>query len=266
MALLQIDFYSRSLIRTVTMQVVLPTDKYTPSGGPVYPIKPLRTLYLLHGFMGNHTDWISRTRVQKWAEENNLAVVMPSGENSFYVDKKAAHTEYGEFIGSELIDFTRRTFPLSHKREDTFIAGLSMGGYGAVRNGLKYHKTFSRIGSFSAAFLLNQLKQIDDPSMIKNPLFSRTYVEALFGDLDQIPGSDMDYKSLIQNLKEQNAQIPKMFICCGTEDDLLPDNRDYVSFLKDQEIDFDYEESPGEHDWDFWDTYIKKFIDWLPNN
>ena len=154
MALIQVNFVSKSLMRTVPIQVILPVDKFSLSDKPLREEKPFKTLYLLHGIFGNYTDWVTNTRIQKWAEKKNLAVVMPSGDNAFYVDDPAGGNLYGQFIGQELVDITRRMFPLSRKREDTFIGGLSMGGFGAMRNGLKYHETFGCVISFSGVLEL----------------------------------------------------------------------------------------------------------------
>ena len=147
MALIQCNFFSKALMRTVPIQVVLPTDKFVGPQG-IQPEGPFKTLYLLHGIMGNYTDWVSGTRVQSWAQDRNLAVVMPSGDNSFYVDNPKSSANYGTFIGKELVDFTRRTFPLSRKREDTFIGGLSMGGFGSIVNGLQNPETFGAVCAF----------------------------------------------------------------------------------------------------------------------
>ena len=108
----------------------------------VNQVKEYKTLYLLHGLLGNYTDWVTRTRIQEWAEAKNLVVVMPSGDNSFYVDQEVKNNDFGIFIGTELIEVTRKMFHLSNRRDDTFIAGLSMGGFGALRNGLKYYSKF----------------------------------------------------------------------------------------------------------------------------
>ena len=147
MALIQVNYVSAALQRTVPVQVILPVDKLTPDG-KLPARKKFKTLYLLHGFLGNYTDWVSGTRIQRWAEERDLCVVMPSGDNAFYVDRPETGNCYGQFIGEELVEMTRRMFPLSRKREDTFIGGLSMGGFGAMMNGLKYHKTFGAVISF----------------------------------------------------------------------------------------------------------------------
>ena len=110
MALIQINYVSNALQRTVPLQVILPVDKLTPDG-KLPAEKKFKTLYLLHGFLGNYTDWITGTRIQRWAEERDLAVVMPSGDNSFYVDRPGTLNNYGKFIGEELVEITRRMFP-----------------------------------------------------------------------------------------------------------------------------------------------------------
>ena len=141
MAIIEVNFISKCLMRVVTFNAIIPVDKFGPQAENAEQ-KPLKTLYLLHGIFGNYTDWVNGTRIQAWAEANDLAVIMPSGENRFYLDDEKSGELYGEFIGKELVEFTRKLFPLSDKREDTFIAGLSMGGYGAIRNGLKYAENF----------------------------------------------------------------------------------------------------------------------------
>ncbi|MBQ4089174.1 MAG: acetylesterase, partial [Clostridia bacterium] len=145
MALIQMDFRSETLKRAVTVNVILPMEKFKA---------PYPTLYLLHGLTDNCNGWLSYTRIRLWAEESGLAVVMPSGENSFYMDilvKDGCLGDFGEYVGSELIQVTREAFPLSYKREDTFIAGLSMGGFGACRNALKYCETFGKAAILSGA-------------------------------------------------------------------------------------------------------------------
>ena len=141
MALIQVNYLSRSLMRTVPLHVILPVDKISFETMDYANRKDqkFKTLYLLHGIFGNYTDWVSGTRIQRWAEEKNLAVVMPSGDNAFYINTNMPTFDYEQFIAKELVDVTRRMFPLSDKREDTFIAGLSMGGYGALINGMKYN-------------------------------------------------------------------------------------------------------------------------------
>ena len=262
MAFIQMNLLSKSLMRTVPVNVILPVDKMVFPGMPAREYKPYKTLYLLHGVFGNYTDWVCGTRIQRYAEENDLVVIMPSGDNAFYVDQPAGNNFYGEFIGRELVELTRKMFPLSHKREDTFIGGLSMGGYGALRNGLKYSDTFGSVVSLSGALHLESIaaRTEDTPFFLE----SKSYAEACFGDLSELLESDKNPRWLVKQLKEAGRELPEIYMACGDQDSLLPVNRDMAEFLKVQGINVTFEVGPGNHEWDFWDTYIKKAIEWLP--
>ena len=239
MAIIEVNFISKCLMRVVTFNAIIPVDKFGPQAENAEQ-KPLKTLYLLHGIFGNYTDWVNGTRIQAWAEANDLAVIMPSGENRFYLDDEKSGELYGEFIGKELVEFTRKLFPLSDKREDTFIIGLS------------------------AALVHDTWKDADNSAPIFT--FRRSYYEAVFGEYDKVKGSDKDPKALLLKLKEEGRPVPKMYLCCGTEDGLVTANRDFRDFLNENGVDLTYVEGPGKHDWVFWDTYIKKVLDWLPLN
>ena len=262
MALLQVNFMSRTLMRTVPVHVILPADKLTLPGMPEREERPFSTLYLLHGIFGNYMDWVSGTCIQRWAEERDLAVVMPSGDNGFYVDRRAEQNLYGEFIGRELVEMTRRMFPLSRRREDTFIAGLSMGGYGALRNGLYYRDTFGCIAGLSAALVTEGIeKRTDD-----NPSFltRRDYAESIFGDLAKVKGSDLDPFWLVRQAAQEQENRPRLYLTCGTCDSLLGVNRRFRDCAREAGLEVTYEEAPGGHDWDFWNSGIRRVLDWLP--
>ena len=260
MALLQVNFMSGCLMRTTTMNVILPADKMDFSGRPLYPDKPFPTLYLLHGMLGNYTDWVSGTLIQRWAEEKGLAVVMPCGDNKHYVDMPAVGDFYGEFIGRELVELTRRMFPLSHRREDTFIGGLSMGGYGALRNGLKYYETFSGIAALSTSPIIDSLPSADNGAGFLSQ--RRSYLEAVLGDLDKAQQGDRNPHVLLRQIPKE--QLPRIYLACGTEDSLLPTTRKLRDTITEVGADLTYEEAPGAHEWDFWNSQIKKVVDWLP--
>ena len=262
MALIQVNYVSSALHRTVPLQVILPVDKLTPDG-KLPPEKKFKTIYLLHGFLGNYTDWVSGTRIQRWAEERDLAVVMPSGDNAFYVDRPETLNNYGAFIGEELVEVTRRMFPLSRKREDTFIGGLSMGGFGAMRNGLKYHDTFGAIISFSG--VLRPFESLENLPAD----YDTSFEVGTFGNLSQAATSDKNPTWLVHSLVGKKLaapelELPKIYIACGTEDHLITHSRKFRDLLVKNGFSVTYEEGPGDHNWDFWDTYIKKAIDWLP--
>ncbi|MBR7178205.1 MAG: acetylesterase [Oscillospiraceae bacterium] len=250
MALIQFTYVSSALLRSVPVQVILPVDKLDPEGNYL-PLKKYKTLYLLHGILGSHVDWVSGTRIQRWAEERDLAVVMPSGENSFYIDRPGFHTDYGRFIGEELVQITRRMFPLSEKREDTFIGGLSMGGFGAMRNGLKYRETFSRIISLSPALHLFE----------GGPDLFAGFLGKGLEQWEEIVNSDLNPRWLLGKLGEEK---PGVYLACGDKDDLLPGSRLYRRLLTEAGVELHYVEDAGGHEWDYWDRHIRLALDWLP--
>lgn len=264
MALIKIDLFSKCLMRTVPVTAIIPVDNVRHENETVRPAdKPYKTLFLLHGLIGNNTDWVCGSDVFLMAQEQNLAVIMPSGENRFYVDNAATGEAYGRFIGEELVEQMRRLFPLSKKREDTFICGLSMGGYGAVRNGLKYADTFGYAAGLSSAFIRDRMMESTN-EVTGDYTQTRKYYESIFGNLQEFDGSDMDCEALYLNRKEAGLSLPKLYLAIGTEDFLLEPNRKYRDFLVGQNADLTYEEGPGIHDFKFWNAYLKHVFEWLP--
>lgn len=248
MSILRANIFSEQLSRNVNISVILPVENGVPSSG-------FKTLYLLNGYMGDDLDWITETRIKRLAMDANLAVVMPAGENGFYVNDIDGRRNYSKYIGEELVAITRAMFPLSDKLEDTYIAGLSMGGYGALNNGLKYNHVFSKIGAFSLALV----NEIYDPesSNVSDP----RYIKSIFGvEIDEIVNTDMDPRYILNYLK---GNVPKMYIACGSEDFVYECNELMHEFLNEQRINHRYVITPGEHDWDFWAVQIEQFIKWL---
>ena len=254
MVLFRGDIKCKSLQRRTSISVILPADNihFLQDTEEIVP-QPYRTLYLLHGLYGSDDIFLANTSIQKFAEDHGIAIVIPCGENSFYVDNEKAHAYYGEYVGQELLDITRNIFPLSDKREDTYIAGFSMGGYGAIRNGLKYHENFSKIGMISPALITDDIVDFDDDS---NVLRSRDFYESIFGDLDKLEGSDMDPKYLIENCPD----IPDIYMACGIDDFLFRKSADFYMYLRENGVDATFVGDEGEHTWEFCDKYIKEFI------
>lgn len=245
----------------VTFTAVIPFEDYgenflNPNPHPFEVKEPLRTLYLLHGITGDESDWLYGTRIERYAKDNKIAVIMPDGNNNFYIDNCEAE-KWGEFIGRELVEITRALFPLSKKREDTFIGGLSMGGYGAIRNGLKYSNTFSQIIALSSALITYNVPNYSDDAKI--PWERRKSAERTFGDITKVIGSDIDPEQLYKDCKYK----VRIFMACGTKDFLIDLNRRYKTFLESQGAELTYYEEPGAHEWDFWDRNILKGIKWL---
>ncbi len=263
MAIIQVKFYSGCLRRTVPFIAVIPNDSpMLPGRKPEPYLENLKTLYLLHGVFGNETDFLANTRVQELSEKYSVAVIMPAGNNSFYIDDEFGIELYGQYIGKELVDYTRRLFPLSTRREDTFIGGLSMGGYGAMRNGLKYAKTFSKICAFSGAFIV--LDIIDTGGKPVIDAFSNyEFQRKTFGELTMLENSDKDPRKLYLDLKESGASVPQIFMTEGSGDFLLNVNHKLRDFFEEQNANFIYIEDEGEHDWDFWNKHLEEAFQWL---
>lgn len=260
MALLRAEFMSYSLKRMVPISVVLPCDTTNFRNlGPDPAQPPYKTLYLLHGIYGSDMDWVTNTNIHRLARERQIAVVMPSGENHFYTDSGTSAEKYGEFIGKELVEVTRRMFRLSSKREDTYIAGLSMGGYGAFMNGLIYHDVFSYVACLSMAILdksmdYNGVPPMDDPD----------YMCAVFGqgDMDKTLRTQ---RALTEKYVEERIPFPKLYLTVGHQDILYEANVKFHEFLQEKGIDHIFETSDGYHNFDFWSRAIRDILDWLPH-
>lgn len=257
MVLFRGDIKCKSLQRRTSISVILPADNmhFLSDSEEIIP-QPYKTLYLLHGLYGSDDIFLANTSIQKFAEDKGIAIVIPCGDNSFYLDNRQAHAYYGEYVGQELLDITRNIFPLSHRREDTFIAGFSMGGYGAIRNGLKYSHNFSKIGMISAALITDEIASYEDDS---NVLRSRAFYESCFGSLDEVKNSDKDPKYLIDSCDD----VPDIFMACGVDDFLYDKNVDFYEFLKSRNVNANFIQDSGEHTWEFCDKYVKKFIETL---
>ena len=258
----QCNFISYTLQRTVDITVVIPSATIPESMGrnmgseamgamPNMPkaathqiTEPYPVLYLLHGMGNNHTGWTAYTNVEMFAEERNIAVVMISGENKSYVNHESGDRFY-DFIQDELPEFICNFFPVSSKQEDTYIAGLSMGGFGAYVHALSRPDKYAAFGAFSAAVALN-------PASISG------------GTSGEIK-PEFDPKSLLIQLKEKGLTPPKAYISCGDQDFLYKDNQAFVQMFREYDYDCTWIDEPGfGHEWRFWHNTVEEFLDWLP--
>lgn len=259
MALFHCNFFSQILRVSVSMDVILP--EY--SGGQIgmdaqSERKKHPTLYLLHGLSDDHTIWQRRTSIERYVAPLGLAVVMPAVNRSFYTDM-AHGANYWTFISEELPKAAQAYFPLSDKREDNFVAGLSMGGYGALKLALRKPDLFAAGASLSGV--------VDVAARMEN-LFSfagnHREVDDIFGTVSGIAGSDNDLFYLAKKVAEQSGPKPKIYQCCGKEDFLYQDNLRFRDFFQTLNMDYVYEEEPGDHSWGYWDMKIQKVLAWLP--
>ena len=253
MALFEISFYSHTLGMSMQMNVILPQPKekeISPSDIPV--------LYLLHGRGDDHSAWMRYTSIERYANEYRLAVNMPCTHLGFYTDM-AAGNRYWTFISQELPEICHSFFPqLSKRREDTFAAGLSMGGYGALKLGLLKPERFCAVASLSGSV------DVHSRTLTFKNTRSEPYWTQIFGDVDQIKGSDNDLFAVASRLADSDQPKPKIFMWCGTEDFLYAYNIAMKNHLRKLSFDLAYEESPGDHQWRYWDQMIKDVLVWLP--
>ena len=224
MAFLTVNFISKSLMRTVPVNVILPADKLVFPGMPEPEDKPFKLMILLHGILGNYTDWVNGTRIQRWAEAKNLCVVMPSGDNAFYVDLPQSGNFYGKFIGEELPAMMRKMFHISDRREDCYIAGLSMGGFGTTYHALKYPQKFTYAYAMSPAVSGDM----------------KGYVDAQ-ADKSVFPAFTFEVGN--QDTTVNNAQTKEL-----------------ADYMAEKGLTVEYIARDGIHYWDFWQQCLPKAL------
>lgn len=210
------------------------------------------TLTLLHGLSDDHTAWTRYTSIERYAAAAGIAVVMPAVNRSFYADM-ASGPRYWTFISEELPLLARYYFPLSDRREENFVAGLSMGGYGAFKLALHYPERYAAAASLSGALdVVNRAEAFESDFNL------------IFGGKEKIAGSSNDLFHLAEKLTQSNQPQPQLLQICGTEDFLYEDNVRFRDFARSQSLNHTYEEGPGAHSWDYWDTNIQRVLQWLP--
>lgn len=247
MATFECTLYSNVLQMNAMVRVLMPDG--------IQPNELLKVLYLYHGYMGNHTDWTRFSSIERYTWGKRLAVVMPAVNNSYYTDM-AAGFKYFTFVADELPALLQAIFPFSTKREDNFVAGLSMGGYGAMKVALTRPDKFGAAASLSGALDANYVVSIQSEEIRKN------YFNAIFGD-KPVDGTPNDLFYLIRKNAEKNQPLPRLYFACGTEDFLYQSNLKFKKELENAKVPFTYVEGPGAHEWWFWDLYIQKVIEWL---
>jgi S-formylglutathione hydrolase FrmB len=257
MILNEVRFFSETLGLMSTMHVLLPQRTLADAQRKRMP--KYRTLYLLHGHSDDHTAWQRYTSIERYAETLNLAVVMPAVHLSFYNDM-AHGGKYWQFISEEVPTLVRDILPLSSRREDNYVAGLSMGGYGAFKMALTHPDRYAAAASLSGAVDLAEVvrEKKEDPE-------NKAWLEEMrtvFGDLSKLPGSRNDLFALARKAAKGSIK-PRLYQCCGTEDNLYPDNVRFRDAVRKLPLDLTYEEGPGEHNWAYWDKMIQNVLRWM---
>lgn len=238
--------------RPMPFGVVFPMGYKSPHKKDVrYPV-----IYLLHGLTGNSNNWIERTRLLEYATEYSIIFITPEGGDGWYTDSVSNDKEKWEsYILHELIPEVDKRFRTLPTRDKRAIAGLSMGGFGALKFGLKYPDKFVLVGSFSGALGAAQITEARVSGAIGKT------IDGIFGPADSETRKSNDIFAIIHSMTpEKTKTIPFIYLDCGTEDFLFANNREFVSLLVEKKVPHEYRQLPGKHDWKYWDKQVQEFL------
>lgn len=262
MALIHANFFSETLGMCVSCDVVLPQRATRQIGMAAaaaegkYP-----TLWLLHGMSDDQTIWQRRTSIERYAAPLGLAVAMPAVSLSCYANMKHGGRYY-DYVSKELPEIMRSMFPLSEKREDNFIAGLSMGGAGCMKIGLANPDKYAAIGCFSAG-AINRAAQLTPERAAR--------MEMTYGttDMDSLKGTVEDVFGSARKIVDEGLPCPRVFHSIGASDflqDSARETREFFTSIPGNPFDYHYEEHPGAHTWEYWDEHIQDFLKYIGLN
>lgn len=254
MALIHLSLYSDTLMMDSSVSIIFPQNcnRIAHDRRPLFK-GPYKVLYLLHGLKQDETSWTRMSSIERYVSQLPLVVVMPSVHRSFYTDQVRGFP-YFTYVADELPRLMGEFFNISSKREDTFVAGLSMGGYGAFKLALTRPEQYGYAASLSGALDLVGLRaQQEDNS-------NDAEMENTFGALDKVEGSEHDLFALARAIGDTK---PELFMSCGTEDFLYEGNKRFRDTFS-QVLPITYHEEGGAHTWPYWDRNIQRVLDWLP--
>jgi S-formylglutathione hydrolase FrmB len=244
---------SKLMGREIPYRVSVPAI-YKKAGSERFPV-----LYLLHGLTGDYANWFDRTNLAEYAAKHDFIIVTPDGANGWYTDSLAApKDQYESYIVKELVPEIDRSYRTVAAREGRIIAGLSMGGFGSLKFGLKYPEMFSLVGSFSGALFASSYRT---PEELPAGAI-RTSLVAIFGAPDSPTKKANDIFEMIRSASPERIKaMPYIYQSCGTEDFLIQNNRDFLAVMNEKKIPHEYREFPGVHNWVFWDDQVREFLD-----
>ena len=255
MGVLRYEFYSKLLGKQIRLCMVLPEQAHAGK-------LPDATLYLLHGGGGNAEDWLRYTSVERYADERQMAVIMPEVDGTcFYADMKYGYP-YFTYLTKEIPALVEALFPVNKERGRRFVAGLSMGGYGAWKWAFAAPQFFGAAANLSGiSFVTEVFKKggfaFADDENGNNPLVIRNW-----GSLDALAGSVSDSKTWVDQAVREKTDLPALYSGIGTEDFSFADSVRYLAYCRKQGLEIHSLEIPGKHEWKVWDTLISDFMDW----
>ena len=244
---------SKLMAREMPYRIILPTSYYDANDKNAYAV-----VYLLHGLTGHFDNWADKTKLAQYAATYNYIIVMPEGNNGWYTDSASvANDKYESYIVQELMPEIEKKYRTLKDRNHRAIAGLSMGGYGSVKFGLKYPEMFSLVGSFSGALGAGTWtqKEVGTKGTIAESLL------AVFGIENSQTRQTNDVFKLVREMPAEKIKtLPFIYLDCGTEDFLYQNNRNFADLLIEKKVPHEFRELPGAHDWRFWDSQIREFL------
>lgn len=247
-------FASKLVGKTLPYNVVLPVDYDKPAArGKYYPV-----LYLLHGLFGHYDNWITHTKLSDYAVKYSMIIVTPEGGDAWYTDSGTEPAaKYETYVIEELIPDVQRRYRTIETREGRGIAGLSMGGYGALKFGVKHPEMFVFVGSLSGALGAASWTEADLRGF---EAIWRTLLP-IFGHEDSPMRRANDLHKLYRELTaERIAALPYVYLDCGTEDPLLSSSRSLAAILLERKIPHEYRRLPGKHNWQYWDAQVQEVL------
>ena len=253
----RMEFHADTIMQHANFSFVLPNDvEMEEVFDQRHYDRPTKTLILLHGLTGTDTDWLFGGVAQEMAIQFNLAVFMPTAGNNFYLDRGYRGGNWGSYVGEEFPAYIRKVFGCAESREDTFIGGLSMGGYGALHTALAFPETFSGCIALSSALRIHHFAAGSNDGIMPTAM-----LENVFGDLAALETSDKNPEVQVQRLKKAGGPLPKLYLACGTEDGLIEANREFDAFLTKEGVAHTFEAGPGKHNWTFWNQYLPRGLE-----
>jgi S-formylglutathione hydrolase FrmB len=254
MALIRCNFFSEALELGTSMTVLLPQPGAAQIGvSGQESEQPPPVLYLLHGLTDDDTAWIRYTSIERYAAAKGLAVVMPQVHRSFYADE-AYGMKFWTFLSEELPRIAANFFRISTRREDTFVAGLSMGGYGAFKWALRQPERFAAAASLSGALDAAYIQKHDLRPHMRS-LTARVFADRV------VQNTDEDLLHLVKTADRE--ALPRLMLRCGTEDHTKAQNERFVAACRASGVPLDAAFGPGAHEWGYWDREIQTVLDWL---
>ncbi|MCU0239523.1 MAG: esterase family protein [Pyrinomonadaceae bacterium] len=242
---------SKLLAREIPYRIVFPKDYKQTDKNKKYSV-----IYLLHGLTGHYDNWTNKTKIAEYASQYNFIIVTPEGNDGWYSDSVSIpNDKYESYIIQELIPEIDKNFNTLTDRKNRVIAGLSMGGYGSIKFGLKYPEKFVLVGSFSGALGAASFV-MDANSMIGKTIMS------VYGEANSQTRKDNDIFRFVKEIPgEKIKSLPFIYLDCGTEDFLIQNNRDFMNLLTEKKVPHEFRQLPGKHDWVFWDSQVKEFLE-----